>query len=275
MDECLRPVYERTLTLLQADPRVLAAFMTGSARTSREDRYSDVDPLFLVRSECFEELDGDLPAVFSQAGVDPFLWWPERVNSDTLRNYAVLFNVGGKPVQYDITIAAAPAGETWTVRPEQFIFDTAGVLRMAPPAEQPAHTPKRLRWHVEMYWIYAYIHAKYLRRADPFRLAAAQSELLQAHIMILHALHPEVASDWWPILASQFNEPGEREALLTYCGQAHAAAIAASLPGQMDRFYHHARTACLKWGIEYPEAAEAGIRPYVGTVSASVCEGAA
>lgn len=246
--------------------------MTGSVGTEREDRYSDVDPLFLVRSECFDELDRDLPTVFSQAGVSPFLWWPERINCDTLRNYAVLFKVDGKPVQYDITIAAAPAGQTWTVRPDQVIFDIAGVLRMAPPAEPCMHTPERLQWHVQIYWIYAYIHAKYLRRADPFRLAAAQSELLQAHITILHAVHPEVASDWWPVVAGQLRGPGEREALLAYCGHVDAAAIAASLPGQMDRFSRHARAACLKWSIEYPRAAEAGIRPYVETVSASVRE---
>jgi len=274
MNEYLRPVYEHTLALLHADPRVLAAFMTGSVGTEREDCYSDVDPLFLVRPECFDEMDRDLPVVFSQAGVAPFLWWPERVNCDTLRNYAVLFEVSGKPVQYDITIAVAPAGQTWTIRPDQLIFDKADVLRVAPPEEQSAHTPKRLQWHLEIYWIYAYIHAKYLRRADPFGLAAAQSELLQAHITILHALHPKAAPDWWPILASQFGEPGEREALLAYFGPAHAAAIAASLPGQMARFSQHARAACLKWGIEYPQAAEASIRPYVETVAASVRDGA-
>ena len=274
MNENLRPVYERTLIVLHADPRVLAAFMTGSVGTGREDAYSDADPLFLVRPECFDEVDRDLPAVFAQAGVDPFLWWPERVNCDTLRNYAVLFEVSGKPVQYDITIEAAPAGQTWTIRPDQFIFDKAGVLRTTPTAEQSAHTPKRLRWHVEIYWIYAYIHAKYLRRGNPFRLAAAQSELLQAHVTILHALHPDAAPDWWPILASQFGEPEEREALLAYFGPADAAGIAASLPGQMDRFSRHARAACLKWGIEYPQAAEAGIRAYVETVAASVRGGA-
>ena len=115
MNERLRPVYERTVDVLHADPRVVAAFMTGSVGTSREDAYSDVDPMFLVKAEWFEELDRDLPAAFSQVGVEPFLWWPERINCETLRNYAVLFNVDGSPVQYDITIAAAPAGQTWEI----------------------------------------------------------------------------------------------------------------------------------------------------------------
>jgi predicted nucleotidyltransferase len=270
MNEDLRRVYERTVELLRADPRVLAAFMTGSVGTSREDAYSDVDPLFLVRPEAFADLDRDLPSVFARAGIEPFLWWPERINTDTLRNYAVLFEARGRPVQYDITIAAAPEGQVWTIRPDQLIFDKAGVLRVTPPAAEPAHPPVRLRWHVEIYWIYAYIHAKYLQRGDPFRLAAAQQELLQAHVTILHALHPEVGADWWPVVAAQFTEPGEREALLAYFGPVGAAAVAAALPGQTARFAAHARAACAKWGVEYPEAAEAAIRPYVEAVVASL-----
>jgi hypothetical protein len=130
---------------------------------------------------------------------------------------------------------------------------------------------------VEIYWIYTYIHAKYLRRGDPFRLAAAQSELLHAHLTILHALHPEIAPDWWPILASRLTAPDVvaqasslRTALLAYFGPADARAIAAALPVQMARFSRHAREACAKWDVEYPHAAEASIRPYVEKVAASV-----
>jgi hypothetical protein len=244
--------------------------MTGSVGTAREDAYSDVDPLFLVQAERFEEVHDELPDLFRRVGVEPFLWWPERGNNETLRNYAVFFAVDGRPVQYDITIVAAPAGQTWTIRPDQFLFDKAKVLTVAAPTDQPAHTPQRLGWQVEIYWIYAYIHAKYLRRGDPFRLAAAQQELLQAHVSILHALHPEVGLDWWPVLAGQFTAPDEREALLAYLGPSDATTIAARLPAQMAHFSRHAQAACAQWGIAYPQAAEAGIRPHVEAVADAV-----
>jgi hypothetical protein len=269
MNERLRPIYERTIELLQADPRVLAAYMTGSVGTAREDAYSDVDPMFLVCADCFEALDQDLPGLFARAGVEPFVWWPERINCDTLRNYAVFFLVDAKPVQYDITIMAAPEGQSWPILHEQLIFDKAGLLQIVTPAPQQEHPPRRLRWQIEIYWIYAYIHAKYLRRGDPFRLAAAQQELLQAHVAILQALHPGTKPDWWPVMAGQLDET-ERSALLGYLDSPAPAAVAARLPAQMERFAADARPACARWEVAYPGAAEAIIMPYVTDVAAGL-----
>jgi hypothetical protein len=266
----LKPVYDRTVELLHADPRVLAAFMTGSVGTEREDAYSDVDPVFVVAAEDFEALDRDLPGIFAQAGTEPFLWWPERCNCDTLRNYAVLFQVNGKPVQYDITIATVGAIAGWLTRPDQVLFDKADVLHAVVPEQSALHPPARLGWQVEIYWIYAYIHAKYLKRGDPFKIAAAQQELLQAHVAILRALHPEHAPDWWPILSAKFAEPGEREALLSYFGPPDAASVAAKLAAQMARFSEHAKAACAKWDVPYSQAAEDGIRPYVEATARAV-----
>lgn len=270
MNERLRPIYERTVELLRDDPRVLAAFMTGSVGTDREDAYSDVDPMFVVQADYFEEIDAELPGLFQRCGVEPFVWWPERVNTDTLRNYAVFFLIDGQPVQYDITILAAAQGQTWRILPEQLIFDKDGVLKVT-PAEQAVHPPQRLAWQVEIYWIYAYIHAKYLRRGDPFRLAAAQQELLQAHVSILRALHPELAPDWWPVLAARF-DPEERDTLLSYLASPQPADVAARLPGQIARFAEDARAACARWEVEYPEAAQAHIQPYVQTAARTISD---
>ena len=271
MDARLQPIYERTVQLLQADPRVLAAYMTGSVGTPREDEYSDVDPVFVIQADRFDELDRDLPSLFAQAGVEPFLWWPERINTATFRNYAVLFVVDGQPAQYDISIAACPADGRRPILSGQFIFDKANVLEVLPPAAASEQAPQRLGWHVEIFWIYAYIHAKYLRRGDPFRLAAAQQELLQAHLAILQALYPGVKRQWWPIMAAEFAE--ERAALLTYLESPVARAVAARLPAQLRTFAEHAQAACRRRSEGYPMAAEDGIRRYVETVAASIASG--
>jgi hypothetical protein len=125
---------------------LLATFMTGSVGTPREGAYSDVDPMFLVSPERFDEVDRGLPGLFAQAGIQPLLWCPERSSTGTLRSYAVLFTAGDKPVQYDIT-AAAP-DQTWPIRLDQRIFDRDGVLRMVPPGEPVAASPDRLRWRI-------------------------------------------------------------------------------------------------------------------------------
>ncbi len=263
MKEALRPLYERTVELLRAEERVLAAFMTGSVGTEREDEYADVDPMFLVRAADFDEMDRDLPEIFRRAGVEPVLWWPERINGPTLRNYAVLFEAEGELVQYDITIVAASEGEQTPVRAEQVIFDKAGALKVVAEEGGAAYSPERLRWTVEMYWLYIYIHAKYLKRGDRFKIIAAQHELMNVHVEVLRALHPEAPPDWWPITAKRVCQGDDEEACLGYLRGLDAETVRAALPAEMDRFARDARKACAKWGVEYPEDFEARARRHV------------
>jgi hypothetical protein len=264
MKKQLRPVLDRTLTLFREDDRVVAAFMTGSAARGQDDEHADVDPWLLVRAEAFESFDRDLPGIFRAAGVEPVLWWPERCNCETLRNYAVMFHApDGVLIQYDITFQAWEGGEVGALS-EAFLFDKAGVLQEAEPAPQPA---SRVAWTAELYWIYVYIHCKYLLRGDWFRLAAAQQELLQAHVNVLRALTPEVAPDWWPILAARVGDDAAREVLRSYLDRPTVAGVAGRLVVQTERFAQDARRACEARGEAYPEAfAEAVKRHVAGTL---------
>jgi hypothetical protein len=263
MVEALRPIYERTVEILRADERVVAAVMYGSVGTDREDEFADVDPFFLVRAADFEAMDRDLPEVFRQAGVEPVLWWPERVNGPTLRNYAVLFEVEGELLQYDMTIVAVGEGDTTPVRAEQVIFDKTGVLKVVDDPGGPAYSPEKLRWTVEMYWLYIYIHAKYLKRGDRFKIIAAQQELMNVHLEVLRALHPEAPPDWWPITAKRVCKGDDEEACLGYLRGLDKAAVIAALPAEMDRFARDARKACAKWDVEYPDDFEARARKHI------------
>jgi len=270
MKSGLESVYRRTVEILAADPRVVAAYMTGSVGTEREDAYSDVDPMFLVRAEEFDAVDADLPDVFRQAGVKPVLWWPERINNETLRNYAVLFEQDGELLQYDITICAVEENAKVPVRRDQVIFDKATVHEVAEPSPQAQYSPVRLRWTIEMYWLYVYIHGKYLKRGDRFKLIAAQHELMHCHLEVLRATRPEVAYDWWPIMAKQVCQGDAQDTCLSYLGSADVQGVCRALPKQMKEFSQDAHVACEKWGIEYPEDFEARAVRYVQTAMEGV-----
>jgi hypothetical protein len=243
--------------------------MVGSVGTEREDEFSDVDPLFLVKAEEFAGLDADLPGVFAAAGVEPVLWWPERCNCETFRNYAILFERGGELLQYDVNIQAW-AGGTVPVRPGSILFDKCGVLAESARQEGLCYRPDRLRWTVEIYWIYVYIHGKYLRRGNPFQLAAAQRELFDAHLHILHALRPNEPFDWWPLLAPRVADRDGRQVLLSYLGPGETSEIARVLPAQLDHFARDARQACASWSVEYPTALEDAVRRHIAKVIGSV-----
>jgi len=263
MHRLLQELVDRTVELFQDDPRVLAAFHSGSVATEREDEYSDADPVFVVRPEAFEELDADLPEIFGGLCGDIHLWWPERGNCDTWRNYAILSEADGRVLQYDITIMKPPAGLPMRVPRAQLLFDKAGLVEPVESAPAKPYDPKRLLWTVERYWVYVYIHAKYLRRGDPFKLAFAQRELFQEHLEVLHALHGKAEGDWWPLVAGKVTPPGRQDDMLRYLERSDRASVAAALPRELDSFARDARAACARWGITYPEAVEEVVRKHL------------
>lgn len=264
MHPLLQKVLDESVEFFRRDPRVLAAYLHGSGGTSREDELSDIDPVFLVRPEEFEAVDRDLRPLYERLCGDIVLWWPERCNCDTLKNYAILFHADGHLLHYDAQIETPPAEGKIRVPPSQVIFDKVGLIEVVDePATGPAYTPDRLAWHVEMYWIYVFIHAKYLRRGEPFRLWAVQRELFDNHLEILRALRDDVRTEWWPDVARQVTDEATRGDLLTYFGQTDAEGTTAALPGQIDTFAQHARAACQRWGKPYPERLENDVRAHL------------
>jgi len=269
MNRLLKDAFDKTVSLFDGDPRVVAAYHSGSVGTDREDEFSDVDPVFLIKREDFMSFDRQLPQLFEQAVAKPILWWPERwvwrpgasENINIPRNYAIFFEVDGKLLQYDINIMAAPQKGRIKVSEGQFIFDKSDALEITSESSPPELDVRLLSWTIEMYWIYVYIHAKYLKRRDLFKLLYAQQELFHEHLVVLQYLEL-IDREWWPLMANKVDE-SKRENLLKYFGQADVDSIARILPDQILLFSNDARQACAKWQIEYPEEFEAYVMEYL------------
>lgn len=264
MHPLLQPVFEQTVTRLRGDDRVLAAYHSGSIGTPYEDRFSDVDPVFVIAADAFADVDRDLCALFAALGAEPVLMWPERNNGDTWKNYAVFFERDGALLQYDINIQAAPA--TGVVTPRgAVLFDKAGVL--GPPAPVTANlTPERLTWLVEMYWIYIYIHAKYLLRGDRAKLLAAQQELFHVHLQVLAARFDDIEPGWWPLRLKQLGRRVDTTALYDYFHDGSAGTVRQRLWGQIQAFATDARAACAAGAATYPEDFEQRVRRHLDEV---------
>jgi hypothetical protein len=192
------------------------------------------------------------------------LWWPERwvwrpganENVNIPRNYAIFFEVDGKLLQYDINIMVAPQRGRIKVSEGQFIFDKSDALEISPKSPPPESDERKLCWTIQMYWIYVYIHVKYLKRRDLFKLLYAQQELFHEHLGVLQYLGPDTTQGWWPLIANKVDET-KRENLLKYFGQVDVDSIARVLQCQITLFSDDARQACARWQIEYPEDFEA------------------
>jgi hypothetical protein len=269
----IQRAFDKTVSLFSKNPMVLAAYHSGSIGTDREDAFSDVDPVFVIRRESFLEFDRQLPALFEQAVTKPILWWPERwiwqpgasENIDSHRNYAIFFEMEGKLLQYDINFIAVPQQDRIKVSQDQFIFDKSNVLEINPVStpSPPVDLDKRkLNWTILMYWIYVYIHAKYIKRRDLFKLLYAQEELFHEHLVILQYGGSNAVKGWWPLVAHEVDEAKQAH-LLKYFSEPDVDGITGKLQEQIRLFSEDARQACAKWEVDYPEDFESRVVAYL------------
>ncbi|MCL5994743.1 MAG: nucleotidyltransferase domain-containing protein [Chloroflexi bacterium] len=203
MNAHLKDIYEKTIDIYRDDPRVIGAWEFGSLGKGTGDEYSDVDPVFVVRDEAFDQVDSELRTLFEGFSSKIALWWPEGFNSADIKNYAILFSAAGQPagdlLQYDMTIAKESSvtsgfGKVLLTRSGniEVLFDKTGLLESVRKTNPPEpYSPEKLVWDIERYWVYVYIHTKYLKRADTFKLLYAQNTLFQNHLDILRALYPD------------------------------------------------------------------------------------
>jgi hypothetical protein len=145
------------------------------------------------------------------------------------------------------------------------LFDKTGILReVATASKAERYAPATLLWEIERYWVYVYIHVKYLARGDTFKLLYAQQTLRDIHLRVLRALHPDAYWGWWAWSAKNVLTSFEQEHILRYFGPGDTAAVAAALSAETGEFGADARRACTAWGLEYPEAVEREISGYLG-----------
>ncbi len=270
MKPALRKLLETTLAIFEADPRVSGAWMYGSIGADSEDDLSDVDPVFLVNDDDFEAVDAELRPMFERLCERVVLWWPDCMDTagHGSRNYAVLFEADGDLLQYDMTImkesclANSHASVFLAgVTPEQIFFDRKSLISEAVGRFEPATvSPEYLEWMVRRFWVYAYIHIKYLLREDVFKLRYAQQMLFESHVAALQALQPHWAWHWWPVGAKRACSPDGRKALLDYFGTGDRASVQAALLREMDTFSRDAKAGCEALGVAYPSEVEYEVR---------------
>ena len=269
----LQAIYERTIAHYRSDPRIVAAFEFGASARGTADAFSDVDPVFVVRDADFAQVDAELRPLFESFGYPIALWWPEGFNSADIRNYAILLEAD-ELLQYDMTIAKVTSVEGGTGRNllvggAEILFDKEALLQaVLDAAPAAAYSPARLVWEIERYWVYAYIHAKYLRRGDLWKLLYGQQTLFRNHLTVLQALHPKGNWRWWPWSVKNLLGAEQQRELLTYFGLADRKAIGDALCREMAIFSRDARAACAAWGEDYPAALEERVRAHLARVTA-------
>ena len=136
MPETAEPFLDRLVEVLQADPRVLAAWLMGSHARGTADRHSDVDVWLVVEPEAKAEFVAD---------------WPElsdRVAPSVLRQQvfgSTFLHITADWQRWDVSIGVPDDVARRTRSTLRPLFDRAGLgTRLLPPGAPLAPDPVKI-----------------------------------------------------------------------------------------------------------------------------------
>lgn len=177
---------ERIVQTLEADPRVKAAWLSGSFGRGEADEWSDLDLHVAVDDAWYEQFLAEREAVYHHVG-HPVLIQPDMASDSQVGARFQLVMYAG-PIEVDWNIG--PVGKAQRPLAYQMLVERASVPVVAPapltPIEREAQAQRRLTF----FWAMAPIAIKLCGRGDT-RRAANQIELLTTAFIALWRLVSE------------------------------------------------------------------------------------
>lgn len=273
MNKKLNNIFNNSIEMLLKDDRVIGAWHFGSIAEGKADEYSDVDPVFLVEDDRFDEVDKDLPNIIKNVCDEVVLWWPEEFNNDYIKNYAVLVKTNNI-YQYDITIIKKSKVRCGMAnifldgcKENNIIFDKDGelkkIIRCMDKDLPPNIDKTNISRMIEKFWLFVFISIKYFNREDVYKIIYARNELFQIHLEVLKLLDVEKKWSWWAKDMTNNIGVDKREKMLMYFGAPCSEGLKENLINQIQEFSEDARSLCLKNSITYDTKLEKNIIDYV------------
>lgn len=186
-------LHERFIKLMQAQPGVQGAWYFGSASREQTDEHSDLDIVFLIAGDRFEDVSGKLASWLAACCDKVLLCWPEEFNGASIVNNGYLLEFNGEVVVYDVFLLNSEHLQDGIcqlhyadLREKNVIFDKDGKVRAL-----MANAPSGGLWQadvsrlIDTYWYHAHLSAKYLIRRDYFKLEAVLRTMIDAHASLL------------------------------------------------------------------------------------------
>jgi predicted nucleotidyltransferase len=270
MNEYLMEVFQQSVKVIKKDKRCLGGWHFGSISRGLQDDLSDVDPVFLIEDEKFEEFDKHIFSIFQNIG-EVALFWPEEFNSKNLKNYAILLKNNSSIVQYDFTImnkasVDIPFCRIWYngCTEKDIIFDRFGdISNLLKSTTKNESKETDVNYIIQKYWLFSYIIVKYYRRKDIFKSLYMMNELFNTHVSLLLSYY--IKKDWgnWANKISNNISKEKQTDLLLYFCKGDLEEIRNTVFNVTNRFSFHAKEICKYRCIDYPERLENEIIKYL------------
>lgn len=189
----LEKTNENFISIMKEQPGILGSWYFGSISHKMSDEYSDIDIVFLLENNVFEEISEKIKPFIASAVDKVILFWAEDFNNDKIKNFDCLLMLNGQIFQYDIFLLNKDFTEDFmcqmhymNLQEENIIFDVQGnvknLMNHAPLGSSWSADIRRL---IETYWLHVQMSAKYFLRKDFFKLEGVLRILMDTHTSLL------------------------------------------------------------------------------------------
>lgn len=210
MTKELKGTFEKFIEIMKQEEGISGAWNLGSVTHELADEYSDINIVFLVKAEAFEQVDEKMKDYLKMACDDVVLCWPESFNSDAIINNGYLLKQGQQLMQLDIFLINEDKLDDYMCRihytdlkMEYVVFDREGQVR-----KLIEKSPKGKTWNSDLkalnttYWYHINMSIKYLKRKDFFKLHYLMRTLMDTHVALLLNGYDQIA---WGNMANKLN----------------------------------------------------------------------
>lgn len=193
MKKELLAIHDRFIQLMREQPAILGAWYFGSASRDEADEHSDMDVVFLVAGEWYDDASNHVTAWLGTCCDRVILCWPEGFNGEAIVNNGYLLELNGEVVVYDVFLLNRDRLDDGICRIHYTDLQRKNVIFDKDDAVQSliAHAPSGDIWRddvprlIDTYWYHVHLSAKYLVRRDFFKLEAVLRTMMDAHASLL------------------------------------------------------------------------------------------
>ena len=260
MHAYLRDCIGRLTEFWERNTSALAFAMNGSGGRGQDDPWSDGDVVLVVADDSYQSVCEEMRGLMQRHCGEIRLWLPEGETQRCV-NYAFLFEKDGEQFLMDHAVfceslmVETPAYEAGII-----YFDRSGSLTGANrrfAESKHDFTAPMLSNLIDTYLTYTYLNGKYYRRGDTAKMLYIQNTLQGLHMRLFQALYPDRPFSGWWCRDIDYLSDEHQSAILLYAAPPECGLIGKLVLSELNLFGAHARDACRRLSITYPEVAEA------------------
>lgn len=259
MNKKLISALDQLTEIFKNDSRCLGGWEFGSVARGLSDEYSDVDPVFVIDGNFFEEFDKDLYSMFEQICDEIIIYWHETFNNDEIKNYGIEILIQEEILQFDIFLLNSLKQDSWWFELHSTDVDFKDIIfdRGSEISKIVKHAPKGTLckydtiYAIETYWHHTHMIIKYFKRKDYFKLLKTIEILMRSHVYLLLSEYDQTTWGGWESKI-KFIPQEKQNHLMNYYASNDFDIIAKNIMESIIFFSLDAKEICRDQTLTYP-----------------------